>query len=880
MRWLRRFTERALWERRLDSELQFHLEQQTEAYVAAGYSRAEARRRAAIDFGGLEPAKEECREARWEYQLDVLARDFRFALRGLLKDRRFACIAVFALALGIGASTAIFSVVDNALFEPFAYKDSHQLVTVHLRDLDQADEWRGLFTYDEFQEFKKQSQLFESAVANLEDDIVYSAGENSIFLAGNYVTAGTFEFYGVAPFLGRSLEPADYQADAQPVFVMRYKTWMKKFGGDPSLIGKTFVLNGIARTLVGIEAPRFAWGGVDLWMPRGPNRPAALRTFDGQQYWGVVARIRRGVSLKQAEADLNVIAQRFSKIYPKGYPTHFSMEVESFEHAVIPPEFRRALYTFAAAVGLLLLIGCANVANLLLARATTRQAEFALRAALGATRFRLVRQLLAEGVVLALAGAVLGIFFAWAGVKTIAAVIPDFTIASETVIQMNRSVLLFALVAGVCTVFLFGLFPALKVSRRSLEESLRDAGKGLSGTTAGKGLRNAVVVAEVALSVTLLFTASMFVRSFIAMQKIPLGFQTDHVFCARLPLPQERYKTGAQVESFFRPLLERLKSSPGVVYAAETSTRPPYGGIRSEVEVPGKAHAEKWYGLFQLCSEDYLRVLRVPFLEGRAFTEAEVNDAKHVAVINQTFQRRYFGTQDPVGQKIRLNELKDFPDAVSEPWFEVIGVVSDARNRGLLEPIDPEIWIPYTVTGSAMRGILVRTTNDPMSVAKSVAREIWAIDPSVAMADPNPLEYFLDLFTFAQPRFGLWIVGIFASVGLLLVTIGVYSVMAYNTARRTHEVGLRMALGAASSNVLKMVLRDGLRLLVLGILVGMLCSLALARIITSQLWGVSPYDPLTIGAVGGLLLLIGLAACWMPARRATRVDPMAALRYE
>jgi len=880
MRWLRRFKEKALWEKRLNSELQFHLEQQREAYVAAGLSEAEARRRAAIDFGGLEPAKEECREARWEYQVDVLARDFRFALRGLLKDRRFSCIAILALALGIGASTAIFSVVDNALFEPFAYKDSHHLVTVHLRDQDQAEEWRGLFLYDEFQEFGKQKQLFESAVANLEDDVVYSAGQNSVLLAGNYVTPGTFEFYGVAPYLGRSLEPADYQADAPPVFVMRYRTWVQKFGADPSLLGKPFNLNGVSRTLVGIEAPRFAWGGVDLWMPRGPAEPKIIRSFDGKQYWGVVARIRPGVSLEQAASQLNVIAQRFSKIYPKDYPTHFSMEVESFERAVLPPEFRRALYMFSAAVGLLLLIGCANVANLLLARATTREKEFALRAALGATRFRIVRQLLVESFLLAFAGAILGIFLGWAGVGTIAAVIPEFTIASETVIQMNSSVLLFALVAGVCTVFLFGLFPALKVSRCSLEESLRDTGKGLSGTSTGKGLRNAVVVAEVALSVTLLFTASLFVRSFIALERVPLGLQTDHILTARLPLPRERYKTGPQVQSFFRPLLERLKSSPGVVYAAETSTRPPYGGIRSEVEVSGKAHPEKWFGLFQLCSEDYLRLLRIRVLEGREFTEAEVNDARHVAVINQTLQRRYFGAQDPIGQKIRLDELKDFPDAVGDPWFEVIGVVGDARNRGLEEPIDPEIWIPYTVTGSAMRGILVRTTNDPMSMMKNVAREIWAVDHSVAMAEPNTLDYFLELFTFAQPRFGLWIVGIFAGVGLLLVTIGVYSVMAYNTARRTHEFGLRMAMGAASSSVLKMVLRDGLRLLAMGILAGMLCSLALARIITSQLWGVSPYDPLTIGAVAGLLLLIGLAACWMPARRATRVDPMAALRYE
>jgi putative ABC transport system permease protein len=272
--------------------------------------------------------------------------------------------------------------------------------------------------------------------------------------------------------------------------------------------------------------------------------------------------------------------------------------------------------------------------------------------------------------------------------------------------------------------------------------------------------------------------------------------------------------------------------------------------------------------------------LRIPVLKGRAFNEAEVNDARRVAVINQTFQRRYFDKEDPIGRKIQLSLLKDFPDAVQDPEFEVIGVVADARNRGLTEPIDPEVWIPYTVTGSAMRGLLVRTTNDPSAMIKTVAREIWAADPGVAMAEPNTLDYYLDLFTFAQPRFGLWIVGMFAGMGLLLATIGVYSVMAYNTTRRTHEFGLRMALGAAARDVVRMVLGQGLRLLTLGMLIGLGASLALSRIITSQLWGVSPYDPLAFGGVSALLLVIGLLACWVPARRATRVDPMTALRYE
>ena len=880
MKWLRRFTERALSEKRLDSELQFHLEQRTADYVTEGIPPEEAHRRARLEFGGVERFKEECRETHWENQWDILVRDFRFALGSLRKDRRFACAAIFALALGIGASTAIFSVVDNALLEPFAYKDSRHLVTLHLRDLDQADDWRGLFLYDEFQEFSKKNDLFDGMVANLQEDVVYSADENSILLAGNYVTPGTFEFYGIAPFLGRSLEAADYQAGAPPVFVMRYKTWVIRFGANASLLGKRFKLNGVPRTLVGVAAPRFAWGGAELWMPRPPGELKITRSFDGRQYWGVVAHIRPGVSLKQAAANLNVIAQHFSKVYPKDYPTHFSIEVESFTHIVTPREFRRALYLFSAAVGLLLLIGCANVANLLLARATTRAKELAVRAALGASRLRLVRQLLAESSLLAMAGAVLGILLAWAGVRTIAAVLPDFTIASETVIEMNGAALLFAVAAGVCTVFVFGLAPALKASRCNPEEALRDTGKGLSGAAAGVGLRNTVVVAEVALSVALLFTASLFVRSFVALQRVPLGLQTDHVLSARIPLPPDRYKTGAQLQSFFGPLLERLKSMPGITYAAESTTRPPYGGIRSEVEVSGRAHSDKWYTLFQLCSEDYLSVLRIPTLEGRRFTEAEVKDARRVAVINQTFERRYFDKEDPIGRKIQLDLLRDFPDAVKEPQFEVIGVVTDARNRGLTEPIDPEVWIPYTVTGSAMRGLLVRTTNDASAMIKTVAREIWAADPNVAMAEPNTLDYFLDLFTFAQPRFGLWIVGMFAGMGLLLAAIGVYSVMAYNTARRTHEFGLRVALGAAARDVVRMVLRQGLRLLVLGMVVGLGASLALSRIITNQLWGVSPYDPMTLGGVAVLLLLIGLMACWVPARRATRVDPMTALRYE
>jgi putative ABC transport system permease protein len=878
VRWLRRLWQKSLTERRLDSELQFHLEQQIEAYLQSGVSPDEARRRATLDFGGVERFKEECREARWEHHLDILNRDFRFALRGLAKDHRFACIAIFALALGIGASTAIFSVVYNALFAPFPYRDSQQLVTVHLCDLDHPDDWRGVFAFDEFQAFRKQSGIFDDMVANLEDDIVLTSSDSNLLMAGNYVTRDSFAFLGVPAYLGRSLEPSDYEAGASPVFVMRYVTWANQFAADPSLVGKTFVLNGVSRTLVGIAAPRFAWGGANLWIPRGPDAPHTNRQGPNQ-YWGVLGRIRPGVSLQEASANLTVIAQSLSKIHPKDYPKHFAVQVESFAYAVIPRRFRDALYIFTAAVGLLLLIGCGNVANLLLARATTREREFAVRSAMGASRFRLIRQLLVESLILALGGVFFGIFFAWAGVKTIAAVIPGFTIASETVIEMNSTVLIFALLVGICTVFIFGLIPALQASRCDLNESLRETGKGTIGFSRAR-LRNSVILLELTLALTLLFTAGLFLRSFVALQRVRMGVRTDHVLTARLPLPPDRYKTAAQVSSFFRPLLTRLKSVPGIAYAAETSHLPPYGGLNSVVEVFGKSHSEKWHGFLELVSEDYFSVLRIPLRNGRVFSEAQVNDAARVAVINETFQRRYFGKEDPIGHKIQMYQDWDASGALKDQWFEIIGVVGDAQNRGLHEPVDPEAWVPYTVTGTFMRGLLIRTTNEAAPMLKTVGKEIWATDPSVAMAEPNRLDESIDLFTFAQPRFGLWIVGILAGIGLLLAMLGVYSVIAYATAQRTHEIGLRMALGAGAADVLKMVLRQGLLLLLGGIAMGTAVSVTVARIIASQLWGVSPYDAITIGAVASLLFVIGLIASWVPARRATRIDPLNALRCE
>ena len=369
-------------------------------------------------------------------------------------------------------------------------------------------------------------------------------------------------------------------------------------------------------------------------------------------------------------------------------------------------------------------------------------------------------------------------------------------------------------------------------------------------------------------------------RSFVALRSVHLGFQSDHVLVARLPLPTDRYKTADQVTAFYRPLLQRLKALPGATEVTETSTLPPFGGIPSDIEIPGKTHAEKWKALFQLCSEGYFPVLKIQFVDGRGFTEAEVNGARRLAVVNQTFVRKYLGNENPIGKQVRIAQLAEFADPVKEPVFEIIGLVADAKNQGLQDPPMPEIWIPYTVTGSAFRGIMVRTAVDPLTLLNAVQKEIWATDHSVAVTLTGSLEGFISQFSYAGPRFGFFLMTIFGAIGLVLVTIGVYSVLAYTTARRTQEIGIRMALGAKRSDVLQMVVRMGLRLVAIGVALGLIASIALGRVIATQLWGVSPYDRWTLVSVPMLLLITGMAACWLPARRAARVDPIVALRYE
>jgi putative ABC transport system permease protein len=867
-------------ESEMDNELRFHLEAYAEDLVRGGVPHQEAKRLARLEFGALEEAKEECRDVRGANLVEPLVQDLRYGARMLRKNPGFTIAAVLTLALGIGASTAIFSVVENILVDPFPYPDAGRFMTVEIHDASQhQSSSRAEYSGPEFLDYVEKNHAFDRVIANASLEVLYDLGDGVERFHGVLVTPGTFEFFGMQALLGRVMEPADYEPGAPPVFVLRYKTWVTHFAADPTILNKAFVLNGVSRTLIGVMPPRFGWGAGDLWVPQKPSRSDAAVTGEFPTVWYLVGHLKPGVSIRQAQADLVVVANQLAKVYPRSYPPHFTVELRSFTDMVVG-HFRTTLYLTSAAVALLLLIGCANVANLLLARATTREKEFAIRSALGARRWRLVRQLLVESLLLGIAGAVLGVALASVGLTSLVSLLPQETIATESVIRLNSPVLLFAVLIAFLTPVLFGLVPALRAAGKDLEKPLRDSGKGTVASAQHGRLHGVVIVAEVALSFTLLVVAGLLMRSFVALRGVDLGLRPDHVLVTRLPLPSDRYKSAAQVTSFFRPLLARVKAMPGVLDAAESSTLPPYGGFPSEIEIPGQTHAEKWTALFQLCSDGYFSVLHIQLLEGRVFGEAEVNDSRKIAVVNKTFVRKYLGRINPIGQHVRLSDLENFPDKVPDPSFEVVGVVADALNDGLQRPVQPEVWIPYTVTGSGQRGLLVRTTNEPMSLMNETRRAVWATDRSVPLTFTGTLENFINMRSYAGPRFGFVLMSVFAGAGLALVMIGVYSVVAYATARRSHEIGIRMALGASLGDVLRLVMGQGAKLTLFGVAIGAPAALALAQLIQSLLFEVSASDPLTLIGVTLLLVFVGLLACYVPARRAMGVDPMIALRYE
>lgn len=879
-------------EEELDAELRFHLEQRVQDLVASGLPLVEARRRANLSFGGLEQIKEECREAGFEHYIYDFLRDFQYALRGLYRDRRFALVAVFSLALGIGATTVMFSVLYNVVVNPFPYRDFQHAVVLDLHNLADPphDIARYHYTIPEFLAIRDQNRVFEDIVGAYQLDVLYRDEKSTRRFLGAYVTPNGFSFLGVSPLLGRYFAPDDGKPDAPFVFMMNYQLWQTEFNGDRNILGRTFVLNGKPRTLIGIMPQRFNGYGSSLWLPLD-LRPGADGTVfpvkDPDVVWAC-ARLKKGIGLQAAADDVDGILHRMAQANPgELYPPRFKMVVRTLLDFVVG-DFTRVLYVLLAAVSMLLLIACGNVANLLLARATVREREIAVRASLGAGRGRLIRQLLVESLMLAAVACIAGCFLAYFGVRGLVAIIPrgpnadlfHGRIPEETLISLNPAVLLFALTIAALTIVVCGLAPALHAVRGNVPLRLFGSGKGVgSGFQHGR-LRNGLVIAEVALSIILLTGTGLLIRSFMALTHAELGFNPAHMLYAWVSTQHSPDETAVKKKLFYEQIVQRVKALPGVTNATISLSTPPLGGARSEITISGKPSSQHWNSMVDLCSQTYFQTLGVRLLRGRLLSEADIDSMRHVTVVNETFARTFFGSENTLGQKIKFNVFDELPDTPHEAYFDVVGVVSDFKNRSLIERPAPEAFLPHSITGFGDRTILATTSVDPKSLLAGVQREIWSVDPNVAVTHGGTLQDFVSEVAYTMPQFGLIVVSCVSGIGLALALIGVFSVMAYTVALRTHEIGVRMALGAQHGKVIAMVLWQGLRLISVGILIGVLASLGLTRFLDSQISGVSVTDPLTFVAVVMLFLVVGLAACLLPALRAARLDPVVALRYE
>jgi putative ABC transport system permease protein len=867
----------------LERELRDHLDLEAEEQRAAGLSPEHAAYAAHRALGNTLKIEEDVRAA-WGFQwLETLLRDFRFAARGLKRDRRVAYLAISTLALGIGSTAVMFSLVYNLLFVPYScYGDSGRLVVFNIHDLQQPGEsGRESFLIPEFRAYHEQNRVFEDLVGSFNVDVLYRHGGGTRETLGTFVTPNTFEFFGVPPLLGRAPTTQDYKPGAPPVFAMNYTLWKSEFNGDRRIIGKSFVLNGRLRTLVAIMPPRFQAYGAGVWLPLTPGSEAVTSAAQGPVFLWAIGRLKPSVSLHAAAADLDVIARRLSSSYPALNPKKFVVTVQTLADAMMG-NFRFMLYALLAGVGMLLFIACSNVAILLLSRATIRDREIAVRAAVGATRGRLIRQLLVEGLVLAGAACVLGCVLAYFGLKIIMATIPQRPLPGEAVVGLNSVVLLVALAVTALTALACGLAPALSAARGNLHDRLAGGGKGASGDFRHAGLRAVLVITEVALSTVLLAGAGLMTRSFLALTHGTLGFNPNRIAYMQLVMNRVNRKNTTQEEKiFFRQVLDRVEALPGVVAATVSLGVPPFMGGRSEIDVPGKVHSEQWVANLELCSTGYFQTLGLQLLQGRLLSASDVSSVQTVAVINQALVREYFGNENPIGQRIRFDVLDHFPDAPHDAYFTVIGVVSDFRNRGTAAPPQPGAFLPYTITAAGPgRTILVRSAVPPGSLLDRIRAQVWAVDANVAVRESGSLETFLEVYEYDVPRFDLIATGLFAGLGLMLVVVGIFSVMAYTVSLKTHEIGIRMALGAGKRDVVTMIIRQGLKLVLIGVPLGIAGALALTRFLASLLYGVKPNDPVTLAAVALLLTGVALLACFVAAQRATTIDPLVALRSE
>lgn len=805
--------------------------------------------------------------------LETLWQDLRYGARMLRKNPAFALTVVAVLALGIGANTTIFSVVNAVLMEPLPYKEPDRLIR-----LWESNPGGGRTelpaSVPNFKDWQSQQSVFEQlAASELATFNLTGTGEPERVAAAS-ITANLIPVLGVSPILGRNFLPEEEQTGHNRVVLLSHGLWQRQFGGDPSLLDKTVQLNGESYTVIGIMPAEFQFPGMrELWVPLTLD-PAKepWRADRTNRNLAVFGRLKPDVTPDQAMAEMNLVAQRLEEQYPQSN-NGWGVNLRTFYDWIVPEEVRRSMLVLFVAVGLLLLIACANVANLLLARARTRQREIAIRVALGASRGRLMRQVLIESLLLASLGGLSGLLLTLWGTRLITSGnTQNIARLSET--RIDGRVLGFTLVISMITGLIFGLAPAWWSSQLNPTEKLNEGGRSDSGRIT-HWLRGTLVVAEVTLALALLVTAGLMIRSFVNLQAVPLGFAPKNILTMQISLPGSKYGQREQRVNFFDKLLERMRTVPGVTDAAAT-THPPSttGSWTVEIAVEGGDAASNQAPLSadaRAVTPHYFGTMRIPLLQGREFIEQDRNNQTLNLIVSDTFARRYWPNEDPIGKRFR--------PGTNNPFGTVVGVVGNVRNSNLQEEAQPTVYFPYGYIGMPGLVVVARTTTQPETLAAALRAQVRESDNEQPVYNIRTMEQIVSNAT-AQPRFQTVLLSLFSIVALLLAAVGIYSVMAYLVRQRRREIGVRMALGAGARDILKMVIRQGMRPVLLGVVLGVAGSFALTRLMKSLFFGVGATDPLTFIMVALLLIGVAFLACYLPARRATKVDPSIALRQE
>jgi predicted permease len=819
--------------------------------------------------------------------METLWQDLRYGARMLRRNPGFAAVAILTLAIGIGANIVIFSVVNGILLKPLPFPDSQSVVTIW-ETFANRNVTRGTASAAEYLDWRDMNHVFQELSASRALSFSITGGGDPERVWGSQVSGNFFRMLRVTPVIGRDFTPEDEQIGHEQVVLLSYGLWRRRFGGDSGILGKTILLDEKPFTVIGVLPRSFSLYGTlpdfELWKPFAFNR-ALLDREDHELV--IFARLKDGVPISHANAEMITIQEELKKQYP-GFDQKNGIRVIGF-HDELVSTLRPGLLLLLASVAFVLLIACANVANLMLARAAVREREIALRISLGAGRRRIFRQLLTESALLSLVGAACGILFAFGGIHIVREAVisgQGSRIPHPEWIAIDSTVLGFTILIAVATGILFGFAPAIQISRSALFESLKEGSRGSTAGRHSQLARSVLVVSEVAFSLLLLVGAGLLVRSFALMLAEPLGFDPENLLTGQMLLPDAHYADGQHISNFYQAVVERVNAIPGVASASAANFLPlTRWNAYCDFDIAGRAtppSGEHFTGLYRVADWRYLQTMGVPVKQGRDFTASDGPDSLGVALVNETLARRYWPNADPVGQQIRLvfsATRTPWEPIPHQGWLTIVGVVGDVRDWAWSEPKSGQLYLPDTQNPSRLMSLVARSSGDRAQLTAAVRRAIESVDPDQPMTDVKTMEEYLAV-AFSQRRLNMSLLAFFAVIAALLAAIGIYGVMGYAVTQRSHEIGIRMALGAEPADVLRMIVGDGMKLALLGLVIGITASLLLMKYLESQLYGVKARDPLTFIAVAAGLALVALAACYFPARRATKVDPLVALRYE